>query len=123
MRIKSLHHRMKEVAKSGRIDLFLYPVGLIHSLHVPKVKLKPAIQVGVESRRSEHPLLDGRFLITVSVQKLEYPFIFFNDNGFWCRHFYSVGQYMLLDLYRDRKSTRLSSHVKISYAVFCLKKK
>src|SRR5690606_41539811 len=24
---------------------------------------------------------------------------------------------------RDRKSTRLSSHVKISYAVFCLKKK
>src|SRR5690606_40015397 len=30
----------------------------------------------------------------------------------------------LLDPYRDRKSTRLnSSHVKISYAVFCLKKK
>src|SRR5690606_39713513 len=29
-----------------------------------------------------------------------------------------------LDLYQDRKSTRLnSSHVKISYAVFCLKKK
>src|SRR5690606_40641866 len=29
-----------------------------------------------------------------------------------------------LDLQRDRKSTRLnSSHVKISYAVFCLKKK
>src|SRR5690606_40929853 len=28
------------------------------------------------------------------------------------------------DLHRDRKSTRLnSSHVKISYAVFCLKKK
>src|SRR5690606_40154052 len=30
----------------------------------------------------------------------------------------------LLTLFRDRKSTRLnSSHVKISYAVFCLKKK
>src|SRR5690606_40135240 len=30
----------------------------------------------------------------------------------------------LVDLTRDRKSTRLnSSHVKISYAVFCLKKK
>src|SRR5690606_42059487 len=29
-----------------------------------------------------------------------------------------------LDIYADRKSTRLnSSHVKISYAVFCLKKK
>src|SRR5436309_11909132 len=30
----------------------------------------------------------------------------------------------LLGVFRDRKSTRLnSSHVKISYAVFCLKKK
>src|SRR5690606_41212639 len=30
----------------------------------------------------------------------------------------------ILDPYKDRKSTRLnSSHVKISYAVFCLKKK
>src|SRR5690606_42130242 len=30
----------------------------------------------------------------------------------------------LVEMYRDRKSTRLnSSHVKISYAVFCLKKK
>src|SRR5690554_7639729 len=29
-----------------------------------------------------------------------------------------------MNLYRDRKSTRLnSSHVRISYAVFCLKKK
>src|SRR5690606_39595300 len=38
-----------------------------------------------------------------------------------------VRQYMLAHLdeeFRDRKSTRLnSSHVKISYAVFCLKKK
>src|SRR5690606_42137356 len=89
MRIKSLHHRMKEVAKSGRIDLFLYPVELIHSHHVPKVKLKPAIQVSVKCRRSKYPLLDRRFLITVSVQKLEYPFIFFNDNRIWCRHFRS----------------------------------
>src|SRR5690606_41941904 len=32
--------------------------------------------------------------------------------------------FVLLDQHRDRKSTRLnSSHVKISYAVFCLKKK
>src|SRR3989442_2578316 len=32
--------------------------------------------------------------------------------------------FQLLDLSRDRKSTRLnSSHVRISYAVFCLKKK
>src|SRR5690606_39986960 len=37
----------------------------------------------------------------------------------------SIDQNMANDIYReDRKSTRLnSSHVKISYAVFCLKKK
>src|SRR5690606_40462650 len=35
-----------------------------------------------------------------------------------------LGRVHLLDAPRDRKSTRLnSSHVKISYAVFCLKKK
>src|SRR5690606_1594821 len=35
-----------------------------------------------------------------------------------------IGVPALLDAIRDRKSTRLnSSHVKISYAVFCLKKK
>src|SRR5690606_41253570 len=32
--------------------------------------------------------------------------------------------YYIIDINKDRKSTRLnSSHVKISYAVFCLKKK
>src|SRR5699024_11991713 len=36
----------------------------------------------------------------------------------------SLGGAVVLDLYEDRKSTRLnSSHVSISYAVFCLKKK
>src|SRR5690606_40738923 len=35
-----------------------------------------------------------------------------------------TGQLFLIFLFPDRKSTRLnSSHVKISYAVFCLKKK
>src|SRR5690606_15365680 len=44
----------------------------------------------------------------VSVERREYP------DGFWRRD----------GARRDRKSTRLnSSHVKISYAVFCLKKK
>src|SRR5438067_9034337 len=34
------------------------------------------------------------------------------------------GQYLRRERHRDRKSTRLnSSHVSISYAVFCLKKK
>src|SRR5438874_8993700 len=36
----------------------------------------------------------------------------------------AFGELALLDLEQDRKSTRLnSSHVEISYAVFCLKKK
>src|SRR5699024_12390787 len=36
----------------------------------------------------------------------------------------SVGVLMKIEILRDRKSTRLnSSHVSISYAVFCLKKK
>src|SRR5690606_41578375 len=41
------------------------------------------------------------------------------------RRFRSIRQHAALDSVRpDRKSTRLnSSHVKISYAVFCLKKK
>src|SRR5690554_7774870 len=35
-----------------------------------------------------------------------------------------VIEHFLLDIHKDRKSTRLnSSHVRISYAVFCLKKK
>src|SRR5438874_4745926 len=53
----------------------------------------------------------------------------------WCRRAESLGAGEILltsvdrdgrqqDLARDRKSTRLnSSHVEISYAVFCLKKK
>src|SRR5690554_7594969 len=40
------------------------------------------------------------------------------QNGYW------VPWYNIHKLYADRKSTRLnSSHVRISYAVFCLKKK
>src|SRR5690606_41976098 len=40
------------------------------------------------------------------------------------RHGVLQARPMLLDVPEDRKSTRLnSSHVKISYAVFCLKKK
>src|SRR5699024_12066176 len=41
----------------------------------------------------------------------------------WCNLFYCLYLILLLPL-QDRKSTRLnSSHVSISYAVFCLKKK
>src|SRR5436309_8402315 len=37
---------------------------------------------------------------------------------------YRIEKFRVLNLASDRKSTRLnSSHVKISYAVFCLKKK
>src|SRR5690606_41313621 len=55
-----------------------------------------------------------------------------NCNIFYLRHsmvlFFSVQMYVIFFSHRflqlDRKSTRLnSSHVKISFAVFCLKKK
>src|SRR5690606_41890908 len=40
------------------------------------------------------------------------------------QYFLDVTQSIMFIIFRDRKSTRLnSSHVKISYAVFCLKKK
>src|SRR5690606_41734681 len=40
------------------------------------------------------------------------------------RHHHQRNDLQFLEAVRDRKSTRLnSSHVKISYAVFCLKKK
>src|SRR5699024_12875193 len=41
-----------------------------------------------------------------------------------CRHRYTLSPCRILSPVSDRKSTRLnSSHVSISYAVFCLKKK
>src|SRR5690606_40437004 len=49
-----------------------------------------------------------------------------NEYGTWCHcgHVAASFRRWLRDRYGDRKSTRLnSSHVKISYAVFCLKKK
>src|SRR5690606_39331873 len=43
--------------------------------------------------------------------------------GIWYSNFWGAQSHAILP-YEDRKSTRLnSSHVKISYAVFCLKKK
>src|SRR5690606_41921101 len=51
----------------------------------------------------------------------------YNDRRYACEHAVSLIQKKHADvksLREDRKSTRLnSSHVKISYAVFCLKKK
>src|SRR5436309_5166790 len=50
-----------------------------------------------------------------------------DGSGFLDGDLYSDGQYwdlLYMPARKDRKSTRLnSSHVKISYAVFCLKKK
>src|SRR5699024_12744757 len=42
----------------------------------------------------------------------------------WCYNYYSTSRSVYTFTSKDRKSTRLnSSHVSISYAVFCLKKK
>src|SRR5207302_11116793 len=44
--------------------------------------------------------------------------------GYWMYELADLGNKGIIDFEGDRKSTRLnSSHVKISYAVFCLKKK
>src|SRR5699024_12071512 len=58
-----------------------------------------------------HKLVDRVFVLLC-------PVIIGSGLGFWPRHRCD------LNLDQDRKSTRLnSSHVSISYAVFCLKKK
>src|SRR5699024_12614710 len=57
----------------------------------------------------------------------EHQRIIFNGNGYddaWLEEAKKRGLYNLTSTAEDRKSTRLnSSHVSISYAVFCLKKK
>src|SRR5690606_40694580 len=51
-------------------------------------------------------------------------YVFRSGNGQDEIHDYDPTFYMFMGKVQDRKSTRLnSSHVKISYAVFCLKKK
>src|SRR5690554_4258656 len=54
-----------------------------------------------------------------------YPFQALVDNDELVLHWdIEPGYYLYQERFRDRKSTRLnSSHVRISYAVFCLKKK
>src|SRR5690554_7786978 len=57
--------------------------------------------------------------------KLRKRMIFKKLSAYWFNHVYLSGGIAKFVLkVRDRKSTRLnSSHVRISYAVFCLKKK
>src|SRR5690554_7499330 len=59
---------------------------------------------------------------TIEVDGVEYP-VYKMEISRTSHPFYT-GKSKLIDTAGDRKSTRLnSSHVRISYAVFCLKKK
>src|SRR5690606_40100694 len=88
------------------------------------------------TRRSSDLIGFGGFInINAKARKAEL-YIFIGDKSCWGKGFGRDGYKLLVNygfselgleriyLYQDRKSTRLnSSHVKISYAVFCLKKK
>src|SRR5207253_10398952 len=57
-------------------------------------------------------------------EKPEEVYSFCGSNSVWYVSLGGAADHMGQKLYTDRKSTRLnSSHVAISYAVFCLKKK
>src|SRR5204863_8186441 len=76
------------------------------------------------TRRSSD--LQTELLSDVDASRISYPCIVKWIYGFQARNVYFVHSNQELDVRnrRDRKSTRLnSSHVEISYAVFCLKKK
>src|SRR5690606_41249220 len=80
-------------------------------------------EVGVRFLRDRHSLVEGRDVLGQSGGGLD------DHRAEELRALQTSQYYGLLHLFRalhepgDRKSTRLnSSHVKISYAVFCLKK-
>src|SRR5690606_39535193 len=80
---------------------------------------RPEHPVGARALGMHHPLRDA---LAIEVgQLLEQPDVLQQDRAA------PTGRHRVLvveKLAQDRKSTRLnSSHVKISYAVFCLKKK
>src|SRR5207253_3715505 len=73
-----------------------------------------------ETLRQEHrnPATNLRYVLWKAFRR--YDAISFSDIDTWCRTLSSFREAARI----DRKSTRLnSSHVAISYAVFCLKKK
>src|SRR5690606_41886293 len=71
-------------------------------------------------------LLEAMYIhMTVTDQEVKHTFMVSNENGQILLRQDSIMNFGMLSLSGlDRKSARLnSSHVKISYAVFCLKKK
>src|SRR5690606_40856667 len=67
------------------------------------------------------PLLNCSKLVIFPSKFKNSPFQLFTDSNLTGQ---PTGRKILGEILQDRKSTRLnSSHVKISYAVFCLKKK
>src|SRR5690606_41266731 len=96
-------------------DLPSFPTRRSSDLHMVERALRKKLPVAIDIRRGEHQLFHASLPGTSA------------DNDEWVKRkvrlvnrfghsSYYMGQML------DRKSTRLnSSHVKISYAVFCLK--
>src|SRR5690554_7664459 len=91
--------------------------------------------MGGKKNTTPQLILDGLNHQSENNFAVAYNYLWYFDNigtsqrsGGWGVHIQQVSLYIENDIFagsgRDRKSTRLnSSHVRISYAVFCLKKK
>src|SRR5690606_34604012 len=88
----------------------------------PRILAKRGVQLGAEFRylgRSYEGAMQGTYLNSDREADRDRWYYGLQHN-----HALGGGLHASFDVRRDRKSTRLnSSHVKISYAVFCLKKK
>src|SRR5690554_7696055 len=87
-------------------------------------------EVVVELTETEKTFIKNHPAIKVGVDPAFVPFEFFDENNEYkgiaadYLNLISKRTGLQFEVMKDRKSTRLnSSHVRISYAVFCLKKK
>src|SRR5690349_23502290 len=88
------------------------------------IRRPPSSTLFPSRRSSDLPFIDSRFSDGSAAQQQYRPM----TSGVDCCQRRTNGLFLpvlrIAEFYTDRKSTRLnSSHVEISYAVFCLKKK
>src|SRR5690606_39788064 len=105
-----------QAGEAGRMSLALLPIELPEDLEYADLVVLSDMHVG-------DPLFDEQLFFRVRDWVLAEPNRYVICNGDLMN---TATKDSVSDVYRetDRKSTRLnSSHVKISYAVFCLKKK
>src|SRR5256885_7155298 len=114
MKLAALDRR---VSAEGATDNFAQRLGAVDDEQPADLGIKPALDQVVDER-----LHDGGVL-GCSFDQGERMFVAFSINAEGSDQHQVVADVQPVDL-EDRKSTRLnSSHLVISYAVFCLKKK